>query len=367
VRAAAKLSFACALALSGCILPSYHQNPPIDAGSSKKKTDAGVEAGAADAASARPKGPACGLSDKLAPACDACVRENCCDLATACAEGTACGADLLKPITPVADFSTDFDPLLGCMQGKCEQECKVNWGCVDAYHWPTPSDSLNVGITVIDFAAVPDKPLPDVKVQACNAIDPACGSGLIAEATTGKDGKVELAVNSAFNGFFDFSGGGYVDSTVQWSEPIYRLGAFKHYQLTSDALAALAVIVGLHQSTSDAFKSDAGFLIFRVQGCLPLRYLAQPDLPRAEVGDVKVSFEPNDGASQIFYTEPSGAVSTTRDSTTSDAVGGSFVVPARNLTVHAMDTHSGKEVASGSVRVRPGAIGFMYLVPRSQP
>ncbi|MFI5309503.1 MAG: hypothetical protein ACHQ53_19255, partial [Polyangiales bacterium] len=115
------------------------------------------------------------------------------------------------------------------------------------------------------------------------------------------------------------------------------------------------------------FNADAGHLIFRVEGCLPLRYLNADQLPRAEVADVKVSFEPNDGASPIFYTEPSGAVSVTLDATTSDAVGGSFEVPARNLTVHGVDTHSGKEVAGGSVRVRAGAIGFMYLVARSQP
>ncbi|MFI5309188.1 MAG: hypothetical protein ACHQ53_17665, partial [Polyangiales bacterium] len=290
------LALFCALALGGCLLPSYRQNPPIDAGKSATgKSDAGTAASDA----ARPKGPACGLSAKLPPACDACVRENCCDLANACGEGTECGKDLLEPITPVADFSTDFDPLLGCMQGMCEQACQVNWGCVDKYRWPTPAQDLNVDVTVIDFAAVPDKPLADVKVQACNAVDPSCGTGLVAEATTGKDGKVTLQVQPSFDGFFDFSGGGYLDSTVQWSEPFYRLTGFKQYQLTSDALAGLAVIVGLHQSADEPFNADAGHLIFRVEGCLPLRYLNADQLPRAEVADVKVSFEPNDGASPI--------------------------------------------------------------------
>ncbi len=351
----------CAFVLGGCLLPSFKQSP-ADAGKAK---GTGADAGAADAgADAAPlSGDACGLSDKLPGACDACIRENCCDLAKACGEGTDCGKDLLEPITPAADFSTDFDPLLGCMQTHCEQPCQVNWGCVDNYHWPTPDADLKVGVRVIDFAAVPDKPLPDVRVKACQPVDPSCTTGRVDEATTGDDGMVALTVQSSFNGLFDFSGGGYVDSNVQWSEPIYRVGGFTQYQLTNGALQVLAGIVGVDTS----FDPETGFLIFRVQGCLPMRYLNAPDLPRAEAPDVEVSFEPNDGASPIFYTDPSGGVSVTLKATTRDGVGGAFNVPARPITVHAVDTHSGMEVATGTVQIQPGVIGYVYLVARSLP
>src|SRR5436305_596848 len=96
-------AWSCVWSLCGCILPSFEvahmQNAP--------------DGGAAGADAAPLAGEACGLSNKLHRDCDACIRENCCDLAKACAAGTACGDDLLKAITPVADFSTDFDPLLG--------------------------------------------------------------------------------------------------------------------------------------------------------------------------------------------------------------------------------------------------------------
>jgi hypothetical protein len=342
-----------ALGLAGCVLPSFKENGAADAGSH------------ADAASLH--GPACGLSAKLPTACDACIRESCCELAKDCGQGTECGKDLLEPITPVADFSPDFDMLLGCMQRNCDEACKVNWGCVDKYTWPAAKDNLAVDVTVIDFAAVPDKPLPGVQVQACQAVDPACDTGRVDQAQTNADGVAQLTLQSSFHGFFTFSGAGYLDSTMQWSEPIYRIAGFKQYQIKPDALAALAVISGVHSSTTETFNPDAGHLIFRVQGCLPLRYLNAPDLPRAEVANVQVSFEPNDGASRIFYTEPAGGVSVTLDATTSDGVGGSFEVPARNVTVHCVDAHTAKEVASGSVRVRAGAIGYTYLVPRSAP
>ena len=345
----------CALALTGCVLPSFEEE-------AARTGDAGHPSGHT---STLPPADACGLSDQLPTKCDACIRAHCCDLAKDCGEGTDCGRDLLEPITPAADFSTDFDPLLGCMQRECDDACQVDWGCVGNYEWPEPKDAFDVDVHVIDFAAVPDKPLPDVEVQACEAIDPGCMSGRVADVTTGDDGLARLHVPADFDGFFSFSGGGYMDSTVQWSEPIYRVAGFKQFQLTEAAVTLLGATVGVQDLGASPAENTAGYLIFRVLGCLPARYLGAKQAPRAEVAGVRVSFEPNDGASQTFYTEPNGSVSVTLDATTSDATGGAFNVPARNVTVIAVDVQSGTEVARSNVRVQPGTIGFAYLVAKS--
>jgi hypothetical protein len=100
---------------------------------------------------------------------------------------------------------------------------------------------------------------------------------------------------------------------------------------------------------------------------LPLRYVDRPNAPHAQQEGVVFSFEPKEGASRVFYTEPNGGVSVTLEATTRDGVGGAFEVPARNIAVHAVDMRSGKEVATGSVRVRAGAIGYAYMIPRSAP
>jgi hypothetical protein len=105
----------CCCGLLGCVLPSFEK----------------IEIGEAQL-----WGETCGLSERLPQPCDVCIRDRCCDLAVACGEGTDCGADLLEPITPVAEFSAEFEPLLGCLQAECARECQVHWGCVGDYGWP---------------------------------------------------------------------------------------------------------------------------------------------------------------------------------------------------------------------------------------
>jgi hypothetical protein len=342
--------------LAGCVLPSFERGEASDAGPSGADVDAGPD-----------PGPACGLSDELPDACDRCIRLNCCDLASACGEGTACGEDLLEPITPAADFSTDFDPLLGCMQRECNVECDVDFGCVDDYRWPTLSEPSTVPVKVIDFAAEPDLPLEDFTVKACQALDPSCESGKVDEAQTDADGIAELTLPPGFSGFFEISGGDYVESTAQWSEPVHRASGFTHYMLRARDINALALVTGVHTRVDEPFEPGSGHLIFRVEGCLPLRYLAADERPIAEVSGVHVEFAPNDFGSDIFYTDGSGSVSLTLEETSADGVGGAFEVPARNLTVTATDVRSGRSIATGSVAVRPGALGFAYLAPRSSP
>jgi len=139
-----------------------------------------------------PSGPVCGLSNRLPQSCDACIRSQCCGLAQACGEGTACGDDLLEPITPVADYSTDFDELLGCMQNHCATECKVHWGCVDQYSWPEAEGPVDQKVGVVDFAS--SNPVAGATVRACEASDPTlnCRSGTIARAVTDDAGQARL-------------------------------------------------------------------------------------------------------------------------------------------------------------------------------
>lgn len=342
-----------AFGAAGCLLPDFQ----------KVATDTNRDAGAQDAAASSE--PTCGLSNKLPKSCNACIRQSCCELAKACGQGSACGADLLKPITPATQVSTDFDALLGCMQSQCDDACNVTWGCIDKYTWPVPGKDYGFRIDVIDFAAEPRMPLPDVTVDACQSVDPTCQSGRTSRAVTDKSGSVMLSVPRAFDGFFSFSGAGYAPSTTQWTEPIYRVSNFTQFQLTSAALAGLAVATGVHKAFTDPFDPTTGHVIFRVQGCLPMRYLDNTGLPHAEAADVKVSISPNPGSSRVFYTDKSDAVALALDMTSSRGVGGAFSLPATNLTVSAVDTKSGREVSTGTVLVRAGGVAFMYMLPSS--
>lgn len=310
--------------------------------------------------------PVCGISDQLSEVCDACIRSKCCEEAMECAEGTACGEDLLEPITPVADFSKDFDPMLACMQRECDAPCEVNWGCVGNYQWPSVSEPYTVDITVVDFAADPDRPLQDVMVKACSGIDPACVRGLIDDDTSDGDGQVSLTLPEAFEGFFTFEGSGYLPTTVQWSEPVSRVLDWKHYQLDAASVRALARATGVHKTPEQEFDPAVGHLIFRIQSCVPLRYLINDAFPLADAANVAIEFEPNDGASDVFYLSDTGAVSASLKATSRAGVGGAFNVPAVNLNVTATNVADGRVVAQGPVQARPGTIGFIYMLPTAR-
>ena len=360
-RALPLLAGACAVSI-GCVLPEFEK---VDA---DMRTDGGGPNVREDGGGELPS--ACGLSDRLPAACDMCIRENCCDRAEACGEGTACGEDLLEPITPLADFSKDFDPLLGCMQRFCNEACEVNWGCVDDYEWPAAEGRVDVPVTGVDFTSTQDNPIPieGVTVRACEGIDPRCSSGKRAEAVTDATGQATLEdLSAGFTGFYTFSGGmsefgAYLPLTVRWSEPVHRAAGFLQFALNDVAVAGLAMIT----QVEDDFDPERGHLIVRIQGCLPLRYLNPIEPPKAEAEHVKLSFEPAEGATRVFYTAPNGGVALSLEETTTDGVGGAFNVQPSNVTVTAVDTVSGEVVATGNVQVNAGSIGFMYLLPRAK-
>jgi hypothetical protein len=341
------LSLLLALPTAGCVLPSYDKVPAHDAGSAASKASAG---------------PGCGLPSKLSSACGKCLHDNCCDLAQTCADDKNCSKEMLKPITPVAQLSEAFDPLLQCMQSSCDDACQVSWSCVDHYTWPVPKDSYDVTVHVIDFAATPDKPLPGVTVDACQSVDPSCGTGKVTSDVTDENGDVTLTLAAGFDGFFAFSGGGYLPSTAQFSEPLYRSASFTQYGLTKDAIQVLALVTNVHKA-GEQFDPSLGHVIFRTQNCLPLRFLQRDEPPHAEAGGVSVSIEPNAGASQIFYTDKSGGVSLSLDATTTNAFGGTFNLAANSHTLTGTEATTGRTIESGTMVIRAGTVGFMYLLP----
>lgn len=332
------------------MLPKFEKVGPTDGG----KADAAIA------------GKACGISDHLSRDCDACIRSNCCDLAAACGKGTACAKDLLLPIAPTAEPSADFEPLLGCMQDNCDDACGVSWGCLDKYSWPVPSDAYDIPIRVVDFAASPLVPVPDVTVDACQSVDPGCGSGKARSAVSDSNGDVKLSVTNTFDGYFELSGGGYAASTVQWSEPVYRIAGFDQPLLTDSAIQALAIVTGVHTSGDQPFDPNVGHVIFHMQNCLPSKYLEREGPPHAEAIGVSVTFDPSDGASPTFYTDKASNVSLSLRSTTSDGYGGVFNLPARAVTVTARDATSDRELATSTIVIRPATLGFMNLLPSSK-
>jgi hypothetical protein len=343
-----RLCVCLSLWLSACVLPHFD----------KVESDA---TGKPDASSAQ----VCGRSDELAPKCDRCIQMHCCSEAEACTKGTDCGDDMVAPITPASRFSDDFVPLLGCMQEQCDDECGVSWGCTDDYAIESAVDAFQVPVQIVDFAAVPPKPLPDVTTDACRSLDPACDSGRIARSVSDDSGQVELSLPANFDGFFQFSGGGYASATAQWSEPVYRNAGFPQSLLTDMDIQNFALATGVHADATDTFDPALGHIIFRVQNCLPITYIRRTAAPHAEAANVQIMIEDAKGSSPVFYVDRLGSVAPELEATSATGLGGAFNFPGRNRTVTAFDAKTGRQLANVTAVVRPKAIAFVYLVPNS--
>jgi hypothetical protein len=176
---------------------------------------------------------------------------------------------------------------------------------------------------------------------------------------------VDFTVPKGFNGYFQLSGGSPVPATVQWSQPAYDVvDSFSHQALAPSAVAGLALKAGVHSRLEEPFEPNTGHLIARMQNCLPLRYLDSQDPSRAgRARDVTFRFTPDTGATRMFYVNDMATLDTALDRTTWRGYAGAFEVPPTNVTVTATHAVTGKPLASGTLTIRDGTIGFMYLVP----
>lgn len=330
----------------GCLLPSFE-----------------LAAGDAGPADGNGNGdvPACGASAELPDACAACVAEHCCDEAEACGTGTACAADLATPIEPGAVFTEAFEPLLGCMQDRCDDACQVNWGCVDNHSLPMPEGQLQLPVVAKDFISEPRMPLPDTEIRACRSIDPACELGEIDSARSDAEGGVVLDVPDGFDGYFHLSHPDYLPTLAYWNRPFSDEASWNQYMLTPSVLGGLAALVGVLGS-GESLDPERGHLVFRVHTCLPAKYLDVID-PRTEAEDIEISVAPAEDASQVFYTDVNGSPSTTLTATSSDAIGGVLNLPPRNVTVTAKLAGTDTVVSRASVTIRAGHLTFVYLSP----
>jgi hypothetical protein len=301
-------------------------------------------------------------------ACRACVAEHCCNEAAACDDG-ACGDDITLPITPLMSVSEKFDALASCMLANCDAEtaCNVSWGCVGKYKWPVLREAHPFSIRVFNYADSNEIGIPKITVRQCDSTDPVCTDGLVAMTVTDAAGLADFTATRGFNGYFELEGGGPATSTIAWSKPVYNVAdSFTHQALRQEAVQGLAVAVRFHDKLDQPFKSGTGFLISRIQNCLPLRYMEEPN-PIARARDVKLTFTPSSGASRMYYLNDMASLDASLDRTSTRAYGGAFEVLAGNVTVTAKHAETGKVLAMGVLPVREAEIGFMYLVPDSAP
>jgi hypothetical protein len=291
--------------------------------------------------------------------CSSCIAQQCMQLLT------GCGADCAKlsfPISPATNAPTGATDFLGCLKDQCDDTCNVTWGCVGHYKWPTPAAPFTIDLQVSDLISTSQR-LSDVSVQACQASDPGCTSGLMAQGTTDLTGHVSLTVPRGFIGYFLLKGSDdYMPGIGLWSQPAYWVVNARNQPLVSWTVADF-----LASGTDTKVDHAKSHLVFQVLNCLPLR-LSGNATANAEAEDVKVSFTPpGQDSSQVFYTITGSVIDRTRDRTsaTGASFGGAFNLPSQNVTI--VGQHNGVEVSRAAIQMRPGAVGFLYLLPNPTP
>jgi hypothetical protein len=347
------------LAAAGCVLPDFQKVEGTQNPASKK--DGGED-----------HGPSCSMDLKLEGGCRSCVAEHCCAEAEACQDG-ACGEDVGFPINPLMSVTPTFDAFASCVLEHCDTEdtCDVSWGCVGKYKWPPLKEAHSFSMRVFNYADTREVGIPNIEVKQCEASDPGCSEdgGLITTARTDSRGSVDFTAMKGFQGYFELEGGGPVPATVQWSQPVYNVvDMFTHQALGPSAVSNLAVASQVHDSPMEKFKPGTGFLIARIQNCLPLRYMEtyrEGATPIARARDVRFTFTPSTGASRIYYVNEQAMLDLTLDRTSIRAYAGAFEVLATNVTVTATHAETGKVLATGVLPIRDAKIGFMYLVPNT--
>jgi len=342
------------LAAAGCALPDYAKVEDGENPATKKD-------------SGEPSAPSCSMDLVAKGECRSCIAEHCCDQAAACKNG-ACGEGLEFPITPLMSVSEKFDALATCMLENCDTEdtCDVSWGCVGKYRWPASKENHKFNMRVFNYADPREVGIPNIDIKLCESSDPSCsneGGTVVATSVTDSSGNADFTAPRGLNGYFQLEGGGPAPATVQWNKPVYTVvDTFTHQALQQRAVQQLAVVSGYHSSLEEPFKPGTGFMIARAHNCLPLRYLEAPNtLGRAR--DVKISFTPSSGASRVYYINDMAMLDLPLGRTSSRGYAGAFEVLDANVTVTATHADTDKMLATGTITIREGTIGFMYLMP----
>jgi hypothetical protein len=334
------------LAADGCVLPSYDKLSASEAAA--RTSDAG----------ARPDDGLAGGSDE----CNACIAASCGEQLRSC--GPDCeGITLpINPATAVPEEADNmaFTPFVGCVLTNCDA-CNLRWGCVNQYLWPAAKDPYTVTARMIDIAS--SAAVTDVSVLACQGADPSCSpsSGLISTGETNAMGRATLAVTRDFNGWFQFKGADtYMPASAVFTQPTYNVR-----ETFTQRMIAWPVAEGLAMATGVKLNRDLAHMIFRASNCLPLRYMGSEGIVNAEAEGVQVTFTPpTSESSMVFYTGENASLDPTLDSTTvpGGAFGGVFNLPLTLVTVIAK--YQGMEVARTALQIRPGTVGWVYLIPK---
>lgn len=360
IRFAAVSLAACVIAAGSCTLPSYSKVEEVD--NTAKNRDAGsVE-----------EAPSCTADLETTGGCRKCIAEHCCGEASACKNG-ACGAGLRFPLAPPMHPTAKFDMLAECLMANCDTSdtCDVSWGCVGKYKWPELDDDHSFKMRVFGYADPKEVGIPNINVNMCDTTAPSCtqDEGLVDSAKTDAMGNAEFTLMTQDKGYFDFEleGVGTAPSTVQWNQPVYNeVTVFTHQALATKSVQGLALASRYHTSETQPFREGTGFLIARAQNCLPLRYMEGAN-PLARARDVRFAFMPNTGASRVFYINDMSTLDTSLDRTSSRGYAGAFELESGNVTVTAIHAVTEKVLAQGTIGIKAGNIGFMYLVPNTNP
>lgn len=331
--------------LCSCVLPDFHVVSTSQGGVAREPDAAVMPA-------------AMGMAALAPPECSSCAAAECGEQRSACGEGCD---ELPWPLSPASTPASASRPYVECIASKCDAQCNVLWGCVEAYSWAQPSDAYNVKIHVDN--SISGAEVVGARVTACQGSDPGCGvgSGMESSDMTDEGGDATLTLDANFFGYFliEPNDPKYYPMTMMWSQPIYRvdrtftIGLFERPWV--DVMA----------DTLGVTKNDdtAGHMIFHAQNCLPVLYLDDVAAD-TDADDVVVSCSPKGpDSSRVFYTRYAVGVDPTLDMTkkTGGSYGGALNLLPGALTL--VGSYNERDIAHATIRMRRNTLALVHLVP----
>ncbi|MEI7895106.1 MAG: hypothetical protein WCI05_18565 [Myxococcales bacterium] len=309
---------------------------------------------------ARSCSSACGVGafEGLAVGCSACVRELCNDRSVACLSDDRCARSsscVSRCLTPwcqsncvAANDTTLYTDAFACAMLTCPSACAgTAWGCQGNFSWPAAKEPPTLQMRLLSF--LDGSFVPGVSGRGCFLRDLSCETS-IGKAVSDSEGVLSLAVpvtvREGFDGFVEATGGGLTPSLYYWSAPWYATEVRNAAAIPEGTVALLAA------ATGRSVDPTKGILGISIQDCLG-RYAAGVQF------SIDRSFE-----GPVVYTMDE-LPDVTRTETAGDGNAILLNVEPGPVSVRAVLSATGEEVARYTVQVRAGWVTVLQAWPRT--
>jgi len=205
-----------------------------------------------------------------------------------------------------------------------------------------------------DFTVLSYTPVSGIALEGCDTLDPSCSEALTPVEVSDDAGQATLTVPGSFNGFFEFTGTGYLPSKLYTGQLLADASAFAPPVaiIGTEQVALLASAVGVPMELNP--EAGVGHAFFQVYDCFD-RHAA----------GVAFTLAIDAGPQTVQWYLKNSLPSTTATETDSVGSGGAVNVPAGAVTVTATLVATKRTIGAISAVITAGGTTFAWVRVRT--